>query len=159
MLVHQGARSAALWTGADEDRLAQHMQEELDEIMTNDVFEEFQWRGLIQEYSAGLPEALAKDKVTAYIGFDPTSDSLQVGNLMTLMGLARLQRFGHTPIAVAGGGTGLIGDPSGKSARAPVAEPGADRSQHREHQGAVGAVPRLRGARQPGATRSTTPTG
>ncbi len=84
--------------------------------MTNDVFEEFQWRGLIQEYSAGLPEALAKGKLTAYIGFDPTSDSLQVGNLMTLMGLARLQHFGHTPIAVAGGGTGLIGDPSGKSA-------------------------------------------
>jgi tyrosyl-tRNA synthetase len=80
----------------------------------SNVFDEFRWRGLVQDYSAGLPEALATDKVIAYIGFDPSSDSLQVGNLMTLMGLARLQRFGHTPIAVAGGGTGLIGDPSGK---------------------------------------------
>jgi tyrosyl-tRNA synthetase len=80
----------------------------------SNVFDEFQWRGLVLEYTPGLPEALEKDKITAYIGFDPTSDSLQVGNLMTLMGLARLQRYGHSPIAVAGGGTGLVGDPGGK---------------------------------------------
>ena len=81
--------------------------------MTN-VFDEFERRGLVHSYTEALPETLAKDKLTAYIGFDPTSDSLQVGNLLALMGLARLQRFGHTPIALAGGGTGLIGDPSGK---------------------------------------------
>ena len=82
--------------------------------MTN-IFDEFQWRGLVYDRTEGLPEVLASKKVTAYIGFDPTSDSLQIGNLLALMGLARLQRFGHSPIALAGGGTGLIGDPSGKS--------------------------------------------
>jgi len=79
------------------------------------VFDEFQWRGLVYDATEELPELLAREKVTAYIGFDPTSDSLQVGNLLALMGLARLQRFGHTPIALAGGGTGMIGDPSGKA--------------------------------------------
>ena len=82
--------------------------------MTN-IFDEFQWRGLVYDRTEGLPEVLASQKVTAYIGFDPTSDSLQIGNLLALMGLARLQRFGHSPIVLAGGGTGLIGDPSGKS--------------------------------------------
>jgi tyrosyl-tRNA synthetase len=82
--------------------------------MTN-IFDELKWRGLVYAFTEGLPEILAKDKLTAYIGFDPTSDSLQVGNLLALMGLARMQRFGHTPIALAGGGTGMIGDPSGKS--------------------------------------------
>jgi tyrosyl-tRNA synthetase len=79
------------------------------------VFDEFQWRGLVYDATEELPELLAGEKVTAYIGFDPTSDSLQVGNLLALMGLARLQRYGHTPIALAGGGTGMIGDPSGKA--------------------------------------------
>jgi len=82
--------------------------------MTN-IFEEFQWRGLVHSFTEGAPEVLAKEKVTVYIGFDPTAASLQIGNLMTLMGLARMQRFGHSPIALAGGGTGMIGDPSGKS--------------------------------------------
>jgi tyrosyl-tRNA synthetase len=81
----------------------------------SNVFDEFQWRGLVYDATEELPELLAREKVTAYIGFDPTSDSLQVGNLLALMGLARLQRYGHTPIALAGGGTGMIGDPSGKA--------------------------------------------
>ena len=79
------------------------------------VFEEFQWRGMVAEVTEGVADALAKERVTAYIGFDPTASSLHVGNLLTVMGLARLQRFGHTPIAIVGGGTGMIGDPSGKS--------------------------------------------
>lgn len=62
-----------------------------------------------------MRELFEKDRVTAYIGFDPTASSLHVGSLLTVMGLARLQRFGHTPIAIVGGGTGMIGDPSGKS--------------------------------------------
>ncbi len=78
------------------------------------VFDEFEWRGLVHSYTEGLPTLLETESVTAYIGFDPTSDSLQVGNLLALMGLVRLQRFGHRPIALAGGGTGMIGDPSGK---------------------------------------------
>lgn len=84
-------------------------------MTVENVFDEFRWRGLVYDFSEGLAETLAKDKVTVYIGFDPTSNSLQVGNLLALMGLARMQRFGHTPIALAGGGTGMIGDPSGKT--------------------------------------------
>jgi len=81
----------------------------------SDVFEEFTWRGLVSERSEGLPELLARERVTAYIGFDTTASSLHVGTLLTIMGLARLQRFGHSPIAIVGGGTGMIGDPSGKT--------------------------------------------
>ena len=79
------------------------------------LFEEFQWRGMVAETTDGVADALATERVTAYIGFDPTASSLHVGNMLTVMGLARLQKFGHTPIAIVGGGTGMIGDPSGKS--------------------------------------------
>ena len=81
-----------------------------------DVFGEFEWRGMVYSASEGLRETLAREAVTAYIGFDPTAASLHVGSLLPIMALARLQRFGHSPIALVGGGTGLIGDPSGKSA-------------------------------------------
>jgi tyrosyl-tRNA synthetase len=79
------------------------------------VFEEFEWRGMVSEATDGVRDALATGRVTAYIGFDPTASSLHIGNLLTVMGLARLQKAGHTPIAIVGGGTGMIGDPSGKS--------------------------------------------
>src|SRR6476659_1530358 len=79
------------------------------------LFDELQWRGLVAEATEGLSDAFAKERVTAYIGFDPTASSLHVGSLLTMMGLARLQRAGHSPIAIVGGGTGMIGDPSGKS--------------------------------------------
>jgi tyrosyl-tRNA synthetase len=79
------------------------------------LFDEFEWRGMLYEATPDLREVLAKEKLTAYIGFDPSAPSLHVGSLLPVMGLARLQRFGHTPIAIAGGGTGLIGDPSGKT--------------------------------------------
>ena len=79
------------------------------------LFEEFDWRGLVYDATPEVKERLATERVTAYIGFDPTAASLHVGSLLPIMALARLQRFGHTPIAVVGGGTGLIGDPSGKS--------------------------------------------
>jgi tyrosyl-tRNA synthetase len=79
------------------------------------LFDEFAWRGMVYDATDGLAEVLAKERVTAYIGFDPTASSLHVGSLLTVMGLARLQRFGHAPIAIVGGGTGMIGDPSGKS--------------------------------------------
>ncbi len=78
--------------------------------MTN-LWDELQWRGLVSEATEGLAEAFAREHVTAYIGFDPTASSLHVGSLLTVMGLARLQRFGHSPIAIVGGGTGMIGDP------------------------------------------------
>jgi tyrosyl-tRNA synthetase len=80
-----------------------------------DVFGEFEWRGMVYDASEGLRETLARETLTAYIGFDPTAPSLHVGSLLPVMALARIQRFGHAPIAIVGGGTGLIGDPSGKS--------------------------------------------
>jgi tyrosyl-tRNA synthetase len=79
------------------------------------VLDELRWRGLLYDRTEGLDQVLATDTVTAYIGFDPTASSLHVGSLLPIMSLARLQRFGHTPIALVGGGTGLIGDPSGKA--------------------------------------------
>lgn len=78
-------------------------------------FEEMTWRGLVEEATPGLADALAEGRVTGYIGFDPTASSLHVGSLLPILNLARLQRAGHRPIAIAGGGTGLIGDPSGKT--------------------------------------------
>lgn len=80
------------------------------------VFDEFAWRGLHFDSTEGVSAVLAADPVTVYSGFDPTASSLHVGNLVPLMSLARMQRFGHHVIAIAGGGTGMIGDPSGKSA-------------------------------------------
>ncbi|MBI3491223.1 MAG: tyrosine--tRNA ligase [Acidobacteria bacterium] len=79
------------------------------------LYDEFQWRGMVYDATDGLSDLFARARVTAYIGFDPTASSFHVGNLLPIMALARLQRFGHTPIAIAGGGTGMIGDPSGKS--------------------------------------------
>ena len=79
------------------------------------LFEELTWRELVYDATEGLAELLESQPTTAYAGFDPTASSLHVGHLLPLMGLARLQRFGHTPIAIVGGGTGMIGDPSGKS--------------------------------------------
>lgn len=70
---------------------------------------------MVFEATEGLAERLAKEKVTVYIGFDPTAASLHIGSLLPIMVLAHLQRYGHTPVAIAGGGTGLIGDPSGKT--------------------------------------------
>ena len=84
------------------------------------VFDEFEWRGLVYDGTEGVRDLLAEEKVTAYIGFDPTAASLHVGSLVPIMGLARLQRFGHSPIALAGGGTGLIGDPGGKTQERPL---------------------------------------
>jgi tyrosyl-tRNA synthetase len=90
--------------------------------MTN-LFDELSWRGVVYDKTEGLPELLARERVTAYIGFDPTASSLHVGSLLPVMALARLQRFGHTPIAIVGGGTGMIGDPSGKSQERTLLSP------------------------------------
>jgi len=79
------------------------------------IFDEFEWRGMVFDSSDGLQEILGKQKLSAYIGFDPSASSLHVGSLLPVMGLVRLQKYGHTPIAVVGGGTGMIGDPSGKT--------------------------------------------
>jgi len=84
--------------------------------LMNNIFHEWQWRHLLYDSTEGVEELLGKEKITVYNGFDPTADSLHVGHLVPMVGLARFQRFGHHPIALAGGGTGMIGDPSGRSA-------------------------------------------
>jgi tyrosyl-tRNA synthetase len=80
-----------------------------------DLYDELQWRGMLYDSTDGAREALGAGRVTGYIGFDPTAASLHVGSLLTILGLSRLQQSGHAAIAVVGGGTGMIGDPSGKS--------------------------------------------
>ena len=84
--------------------------------MPTDFIKELQWRGMIQDIMPGTEEQLAKEMTTGYVGFDPTSDSLHVGNLLPIMLLKHLQLAGHRPIALVGGATGMVGDPSGKSA-------------------------------------------
>ncbi len=79
-----------------------------------DLLDDLRWRGVLYDQTPDLDDHLAEGSRVAYCGFDPTADSLHVGSLVPVMGLARLQRHGHTPVALVGGGTGLIGDPSGK---------------------------------------------
>ena len=83
--------------------------------MTANIFDELEWRGLMYDQTEGVRDLLRGHAVTLYNGFDPTATSLHVGNLVPMIQLARFQRFGHTPIAIAGGGTGMVGDPSGTS--------------------------------------------
>lgn len=77
--------------------------------------EELKWRGILHDIMPGTEDLLKKETVTAYIGFDPTADSLHVGSLAQIMTLLRFQKAGHKPIALIGGATGMVGDPSGKS--------------------------------------------
>ncbi|HPC97650.1 MAG TPA: tyrosine--tRNA ligase [Bacteroidales bacterium] len=77
--------------------------------------EELRWRGMIHDIMPGTEELLSREKVSGYIGFDPTADSLHIGHMVQVMLLVHFQRAGHTPIALVGGATGMIGDPSGKS--------------------------------------------
>jgi tyrosyl-tRNA synthetase len=86
----------------------------------NDLLELLTARGFVQQATPGLAERLRRGPITAYVGFDPTADSLHVGSLVPVMGMAWLQREGHTPIALVGGGTGMVGDPSGKRNERPI---------------------------------------
>ncbi|MHB0963644.1 MAG: tyrosine--tRNA ligase, partial [Gemmatimonadaceae bacterium] len=80
-----------------------------------DFLSELAWRDLLYQQTEGAAAHFASGPVTAYCGFDPTAASLHVGNLVPIMGLVHLQRAGHRPVALVGGGTGMIGDPSGKA--------------------------------------------
>ena len=77
--------------------------------------DELRWGGMIHDIMPGTEELLNKEKISGYIGFDPTADSLHIGHMVQVMLLVHFQRAGHTPIALVGGATGMIGDPSGKS--------------------------------------------
>ena len=83
--------------------------------MVNALVEELRWRGMVHDIMPGTEEKLNKEMTTAYIGFDPTSDSLHIGSLVPIILLVHLEKSGHKPIALVGGATGMIGDPSGKS--------------------------------------------
>lgn len=83
--------------------------------MANTLVEELRWRGMVHDIMPGTEEQLNKEMTTAYIGFDPTSDSLHIGSLVPIILLVHLEKAGHKPIALVGGATGMIGDPSGKS--------------------------------------------
>jgi len=80
------------------------------------VIAELKWRGLIQDMIPGTEEQLLKEPTSGYVGFDPTADSLHIGSLIPIIVLVHLQKYGHKPIALVGGATGMVGDPSGKSA-------------------------------------------
>jgi tyrosyl-tRNA synthetase len=84
------------------------------------LLEELRWRGLLAQHTDALSDALGRGMVSGYCGFDPSASSLHVGNLVPVMGLVHLQRHGHRPVFLAGGGTGMIGDPSGKSSERPL---------------------------------------
>ncbi len=79
------------------------------------LIDELQWRGMIQDIMPGTREQLEKEITTAYIGFDPTADSLHIGSLVPIILLVHLQKAGHKPIALVGGANGMVGDLSGKS--------------------------------------------
>jgi len=83
--------------------------------MANTFVEELRWRGMVHDIMPGTEEQLDKEMTTAYIGFDPTSDSLHIGSLVPIILLVHLKKAGHQPVALVGGATGMIGDPSGKS--------------------------------------------
>jgi tyrosyl-tRNA synthetase len=87
------------------------------------LHDDLRWRGLLHQETEGCEAHLAKGPVTGYCGFDPTAESLHVGNLVSLMGLVRLARAGHNAVALVGGGTAMIGDPSGKSEERPMRSP------------------------------------
>src|SRR5690554_671858 len=83
--------------------------------MANKFVEDLRWRGMVHDIMPGTEEQLSKESTTAYIGFDPTSDSLHIGSLVPIILLVHLEKAGHKPMALVGGATGMIGDPSGKS--------------------------------------------
>jgi tyrosyl-tRNA synthetase len=86
------------------------------------LLEELKWREMLFQHTEQAAGALERGQISGYVGFDPTAPSLHVGNMVPVMGLVHLQRAGHKPVALVGGGTGLIGDPSGKSAERPLAD-------------------------------------
>lgn len=86
----------------------------------SELIKELQWRGMIHDIMPGTEEQLDKEQTTGYVGFDPTADSLHIGNLVPIMLLVHLQKAGHKPIALVGGATGMVGDPSGKSSERPM---------------------------------------
>ena len=94
------------------------------------LLEELRWRGFLDAVTSDdLDAYLNEARRTIYVGFDPTADSLHLGSLIPVMGLAHAQRHGHRPLVLVGGGTGLIGDPSGKTSERTLLTQGSSRSR------------------------------
>jgi len=91
--------------------------------MRKNFIEELKWRGMIHDMTPGTEEQLQKEMTAGYIGFDPTADSLHIGNLVPVMLLVHLQRCGHKPVVLVGGATGRVGDPSGKTEERKLLSP------------------------------------
>jgi tyrosyl-tRNA synthetase len=91
-------------------------------MRTHALLDELDWRGLLYQHTDDVAGALSAGPISGYIGFDPTAPSLHIGSLLQIMLLVRLQQHGHRPVALVGGGTGLIGDPGGKTTERPLAE-------------------------------------
>lgn len=106
------------------------------------LFQEFKDRGMIAQCTneEAVAKLLDNEKVTFYIGFDPTADSLHIGHFIQMKIMAHMQRAGHTPIAIFGGGTAMIGDPSGKNDMRRHDDKGRDKLKHRKLQSADGQV-------------------
>ena len=97
--------------------------------MTGSAFlDELAWRGLLVQQTEGATAALSRGPVSGYCGFDPTAASLHVGNLVPIMALVHLQRAGHRPVVLVGGGAGMIGAPGGKTSERPLLTPVSARS-------------------------------
>src|SRR5471030_1120989 len=92
-------------------------------MQSHALLDDLQWRGLLHQHTDEVAELLHSGPIGGYIGFDPTAPSLHIGSLLVVMLLKRLQLHGHRPVALVGGGTGLIGDPSGKASERPMADP------------------------------------
>ncbi len=105
--------------------------------------EELRWRGMLHDMMPGTEELLNKEQVTAYIGFDPTADSLHIGHLCSVMILRHFQRCGHKPMALIGGATGMIGDPSGKSAERNLPYRRYPQPQYRRNESTTVEISRL----------------
>ena len=84
-------------------------------MITQNIFQELNWRQVIYDSTPNCENLLKSKNISCYNGFDPTAPSLHIGNLIAIVGLIRFQKFGHSPIALIGGTTGMIGDPSGKN--------------------------------------------
>ena len=102
--------------------------------------EELKWRGMLHDMMPGTEEQLAKEMTTAYVGIDPTADSLHIGHLVSIMILKHFQRCGHKPIFLVGGATGMIGDPSGKSLERNLLD---EETLHRNQEGIKKQLSRL----------------
>lgn len=113
----------------------------------NSLLDELTWRGMVYQHTDGLADALATGEVSGYAGFDPTAPSLHVGNLVPVMGLAHFQLAGHRPVVLVGGGTGMIGDPSGKATERALASMDEIESNSRAIAGQLGRFLDFNGAK------------